>query len=212
MKDEKDEFWYWQQQRKVKQEVNTDIKENLEETLDITTQNWVNLKEVKGYTYTEYLIYILEVLKKDPFTDLKALTEKDILDGLLSKTDIEKLRQIMKTGFRENQSINQIKKAIETDISLKDRTTSTGVVIPAVVRPEMIARTETVRLANEGLVDLYKSNNIEKVEWIAAISDRTCPLCLALNGQVFEINKLNVGENQPPRHPSCRCSLLSVTE
>ena len=195
---------------KEEESVKSDIEETIEETLDITTQNWVNLKEVKGFTYTEYLIHILEVLKKDPFTDLAALTEQDIANGLLSENDIEKLRIIMKDGFRNNETINQIEKSIKNNIPLKDRITAISV-IPAINRPEMIARTETVRLANEGLVDLFKTNGVEKVNYIAAISDRTCPICLGLDGQVFEINKLNVGENQPPIHPNCRCT-LSVAE
>lgn len=179
---------------------------------DMTIKEFVNIKEIYGFNYIDYLIKILEVLKTDKFADLKAITEKDINDGLLPESEINKLRLVLKNGFKNNKTINQIEKEIKENITLRDRITESGVVIGKESRPNMIARTETVRLANEGLKELYKVNNITKVRWLAALSDRTCPLCENLNGQVFEISNLNVGVNQPPLHTSCRCSLVSVVE
>ena len=179
---------------------------------DYTIKDWVNIVEIKGFNYTDYLVKILEILKTDKFADLKAITEKDIADGLLPETQIEKLRLILKDGFKNNNTIKEIEKEIKSQVELKDRITENGTVISASSRPNMIARTETVRLANEGLKKLYLENKIEKVRWLAALSDRTCPLCEELNGQVFEISKLDIGINQPPLHPDCRCSLISVIE
>ncbi len=178
---------------------------------NLSVKEWVDLKELAGFNYTDYLIKILEVLRNDPFADLIGKTEKDFANGLLTKTQVEKLRVVLKDGFKENQTIAQIEKNVQDSVNLKDRVTRVGV-IKASVRPNMIARTETVRLANQGLVNLYKENGIEKVSFLAALSDRTCPICEGLNGQVFNINELVVGVNQPQIHTNCRCTLVSVIE
>ena len=192
----------------------TDEKEinNIEEFGEMTIKEFVNLKEISGFNYSDYLSNILKALKEDNFNELKAITEKDIENGLLNSEQIEKLRQILKDGFKKNKSISMIESEIRDNLGLTDRIKEDGSTIPASSRPNMISRTETVRLANEGLIKTYKENDIKKVSFLAALSDRTCPTCEALNGQVFEISNLNVGENQPPIHTACRCSLLSVTE
>lgn len=39
-----------------------------------------------------------------------------------------------------------------------------------------------------------------------------CDECAELNGQRFSFSNAAVGENFPPRHPNCRCSILPVIE
>ena len=175
---------------------------------DITIQEWVDLKEVDGFNYTDYLVKILEVLKLDEFIELKAITESDITNGLLPTQEIEKLKQVLKDGFKNNQTISEIEKNIKDNVKLGDRVTKVGI-ISANKRPNMIARTETVRLANEGLIKLYNENNIEKVSFLAALSDRTCPICEGLNGTVFTIKESN---GVIPVHVNCRCTWISITE
>lgn len=194
------------------QNLDTTFKEGVhtyeKNPLDMTLKEWVSLQEIAGFNYTDYLVSILGVLKNDKFADLKAVTEVDIAEGLLPDNEIEKLRIILKDGFTKNQTIRQIEKEIKNNVNLKDRTKEGKVTLKAKYRPNMIARTETVRLSNDGLINMFKENNIEKVRWIAALSDRTCPICEKLNGQVFEINTTQ----RPPAHVGCRCSLTSVIE
>jgi len=72
-----------------------------------------------------------------------------------------------------------------------------------------LVRSEVTRLANIGAENYYKDNGIVKERWIASVSDRTCPDCENLNGQIFTI-----GERiyDIPLHPNCRCTLAPVTE
>ena len=182
---------------------------NLQESEDMDLKTWINIKEIQGFNYTDYLVEILKIIKSDNFKDLAGKVEEDYQNGLLTPTEIAKLRLILRDGFRKNLSVREIENNLKEEINFKDRITSTGTT-PAVSRPNTIARTETVRLANEGLKELYKVNGIEKVRWLSAISDRTCPICEALNGQVFNINEINIGNGQPPAHSNCRCSLISV--
>lgn len=202
-----DDFWIWKsKKRRVTRQSDVSLIESHE---DMSIKEWVNIQELAGFNYTDYLISILEVLKKDPFADLKAITEADIISGLLPESEVEKLRLVLKDGFRENQSVKQIENNIKDKVELKDRITENGAVIDKLTRASTIARTETVRLANEGLLDLYNKNNIGKVRFLAALSDRTCPICEELNGQVFNINE---SYGVIPVHTSCRCSWISVVE
>ncbi len=175
---------------------------------DSTIKEWVNLQEIAGFNYTDYLVKILNALKNDEFEFLSAKTERDLREGLLPQKEIEKLRVVLKNGFRENKPMLEIEQDIRDNVKLNDRTKGDKLIFSAAARPSNIARTETVRLSNVGLVDLFKENKIEKVRWLAALSDRTCPICEELNGKVWKINRAEM----PPAHSLCRCSLLSVLE
>ena len=180
------------------------------EILNMRIWDWAGIKEIAGFNYTDYIVAILKVLEKDKFVNLAGKTAEQIADGLLDNDEVEKLRGILKTGFRENQTIKEMQDEIESQIDLRDRLEKNGAVVAAQFRPNMITRTETIRLSNDGLVSLYKENKIERVRFLAPLSERTCPVCESLNGQVFEIKNLSEGLNKPPIHPSCRCTLVSV--
>jgi len=177
------------------------------ETSKMTIKEWCSLKEIEGFNYSDYLVRILRRLKVDKFVLLSALNEQQLADGLLGEQDINKLRIILKDGFRKNRTINEIETEIKNYINLKDRIKEGKVTTLAINRPNMIARSETTRIANQGLLDTYKDNRIKQVRFLAALSERTCSQCEALNGQVFEIN---AAEGIIPVHTNCRCSWLSV--
>lgn len=175
---------------------------------EMTLKEFSNLKEIAGFNYSDYLVNILKRVRVEKFDNLLAITEADLAMGKLPKVEVEKLRTILKNGFRGNKTIKEIETEIKQSIDLKDVTKDGKIIKEAKTRPNSIARTETVKLANMGLIDTYKSNNIKKVRWLAAVSDRTCDICMGLDGQVFDINTVS----PPPAHPLCRCSLLSVEE
>jgi SPP1 gp7 family putative phage head morphogenesis protein len=84
-------------------------------------------------------------------------------------------------------------------------------------RAQMIARTETIRAANEGRRAQWQRNVQEGVilperwerEWVAIVpSDgRTCSVCVDLDGQRAPIDGTYPdGSDGPPGHPVCRCT------
>ena len=177
------------------------------ESSKMTVKEWTSLQEIEGFNYSDYLIRILRRLRIDKFEDLAAITDQQLVDGLLSKRDINKLRIILKDGFRKNRTLGEIQIEIETSIALKDRLKDGKITMASSSRPNAITRTETVRIANLGLIDTYKDNNIKQLRFLASLSERTCPQCEALNGQVFLINE---AEGLIPVHTMCRCTWLSV--
>jgi hypothetical protein len=92
-------------------------------------------------------------------------------------------------------------------------------------RARMIARTETIRAANEGRRAVWSRNVLEGTilperwerEWVAIVpSDgRTCRYCIGQDGQRAPIDGTYPdGSSGPPGHPDCRCteSLVRASE
>lgn len=88
------------------------------------------------------------------------------------------------------------------------------------LRSRNIARTESIRAANEGQRQLWlqarRRGEIGKDalrEWSAATSDnRTCIVCQDLDGETATLKgDFPGGIDAPPAHPSCRCSTSLVS-
>ena len=73
-----------------------------------------------------------------------------------------------------------------------------------------IARTETTRLANRGVIEHYKDQGVKEVVWVASLGDRTCEICWDLNGRTFPIGEAPVPGDYP--HIYCRCTLVNIEE
>lgn len=71
---------------------------------------------------------------------------------------------------------------------------------------EVIGRTEPVRAYRTKTVESFAANSsvVEAWRWTASKSNRTCPLCLALDGTVFPTTRAFSS------HPMCRCTPVPV--
>jgi len=192
---------------------------HIHESLDMFNDK--PLIEFIGFNYKDYLKSINKEITKDDFEKLNASLQKDMTYekaielGLLKEEDIKKLKIILKNGFKDGKSISDISNDIKENIDLKDRYTLTEdgdkkLRLTKEERPIAIARTETLRLANLGLIEDYKEAGYEKVSWLASISERTCNECMGLNGQIFTLNEYTDVRNSI--HPYCRCSSLPVSK
>jgi SPP1 gp7 family putative phage head morphogenesis protein len=70
---------------------------------------------------------------------------------------------------------------------------------------ERIVRTETMRAVNTAVVDEFRRDEMEYVEWLAAIDEKGCAACGELSGKVFPIDQAPPA----PLHPNCRCTLIA---
>lgn len=76
-----------------------------------------------------------------------------------------------------------------------------------------LVRTERRYVQNEARAIALKKAGFDKYKYKAVGTDnRTCARCKAKNGEVFEIDKREVGENYPPLHPNCRCTVIPVVD
>lgn len=77
-------------------------------------------------------------------------------------------------------------------------------------KADRIARTELSYVQNKAAINKYIEVGIDEYEILSAHDERTCPICSKMNGKRFKIAKMAVGENAPPFHANCRCSVLGV--
>ena len=95
-------------------------------------------------------------------------------------------------------------------------------------RAVLIARTETSRIQNTGILQSYVNEGYTRVKILTAEDDNVCTICLkyafefnSSDKVTFEnrgeerthnIRDLLKGGSYPPFHPQCRCTYLSVWE
>ena len=77
---------------------------------------------------------------------------------------------------------------------------------------ERLARTETIHAMNAATAAAYKAHGIEKYQFVCDLSERTCAICGALDGEVFDLKYKTEGVNYPVIHPRCRCTTVPAFE
>lgn len=128
----------------------------------------------------------------------------------ISKTTRRNIREIVTTSLREGRDVRETADLIFDEI--EDKT-----------RSRVIARTEVMRAANEGQRLLWEeavdegliSEDAERIWLFAELPQKNgelCPICESMADQRAGFDEVFTdldGEeyDQPPAHPSCRCSL-----
>ena len=151
-----------------------------------------NLEEWIGWSdktvYLDTKDFFLKFIQAYNFNEIKDI----------AKSIVKKLRDIFSRAFTEGLSISSISNEIAPLID-NDKE-----------RAKMIARTESIRIANEGSLLRLQQQGIEEVKWDATIdsrNDKKGHVCYDLNGQTFNIIQ---AKGLIPAHTNCRCSWRPV--
>ena len=72
---------------------------------------------------------------------------------------------------------------------------------------ERLMRTELARVQTEAQKQSFIRNGFEHYEFL--VNTGCCDICAGLNGKHFPVAKMMPGENAPPMHPHCRCSVAA---
>lgn len=77
-------------------------------------------------------------------------------------------------------------------------------------RTQNVAQTELSRKRNQAHLQALKDSGVPTVgmKWIATLSERTCQICRAYDGKIYDVKEIPAN----PAHPRCRCALVSVPE
>lgn len=75
---------------------------------------------------------------------------------------------------------------------------------------ECLMRTETSYVQNQTAAQSYRDAGCTDYEILTASDRRTCRRCAAQNGRRYLFTEMQAGENAPPLHPNCRCTILPV--
>lgn len=133
---------------------------------------------------------------------------------LVNGTTQEQLRDELSEAIAEGENIYQIRKRVQKVFD--------GTVRGEAYRAQMIARTETISIANGGSKLAYEQSKVvEKKEWLSSRDDRVRPSHTQADGQIKGLKeKFIVGgfaldypgdPNAPPQERiHCRCTMLPI--
>ena len=154
-----------------------------------TTYKQTEVDDIKawaGFNYIPFLEKILEFIRDYNFAEI----------GDVTKMQIEAMRNIFLRAFKRGEQISKITEKINRIVGDKQKA-------------EAIARTETIRMSNEGKLMEMEDREQKKVKWLVAPDERTCELCNSKNGKVFT---LETAKGQIPLHVNCRCTWIPYVE
>ena len=79
---------------------------------------------------------------------------------------------------------------------------------------DMLVRTEVTHIETAAAAQRYKDYGLEKYEFLGRDNhekELKCD-CKRLNGKQFFYHEMKTGENAPPMHPNCRCTIIPVID
>ena len=164
-------------------------KLNHDRTLEASDLN-LNAKEFVGFDYGKEIDEINDYIDSGKYRRLISSYLSDLKDE-----DLQKILEVIRNGLTQGSSLKKIKQGISEII--KDET-----------RADAIARTEVVRIANEGFRREAEKKGVKEMIWISAPEDgRLCDKCKEMNGKILTIEKVKemIDKKQFPPHVNCRC-------
>lgn len=152
----------------------------------------MSVKEFAGFDVSKSYEEIVKYVNSEEYTKI---IDKYLPD--LSQLQRKKLRESIILGIERGLNISQI--AQEIDKFIKD-----------VGRSHMIARTEIIRVSNEGQRLHLEKKGVKKVIWLSANEDgRLCEECKKMDRKVMDLEDI---KGKIPLHPRCRCSFSEFIE
>lgn len=108
----------------------------------------------------------------------------------------KKAQDIIVSGMISGQSEQKMTAALRREFDVSEFHAST------------LVRTETSHA--QAMADLkgYKDMGIEKYKYLATLDERTCTVCQAHDGMIYNVSDAREGENYPTMHPRCRCTTV----
>ncbi|MEY8355248.1 minor capsid protein [Lachnospiraceae bacterium 54-53] len=75
---------------------------------------------------------------------------------------------------------------------------------------ERLVRTEFKYFANQGELYAYKENGVKKYRFVGGSEGSTASChCEDWNGEIIPVEEAKAGENFPPLHPNCKCTVVA---
>jgi SPP1 gp7 family putative phage head morphogenesis protein len=149
------------------------------------------LRQLKNSGLTLEIPSYLGIMDEETLSALRAM-QYDLIDGVADKMKKDVAFQI-REGMMQGEYHKKIADRIKNVVRITKKTAT------------KIARTEATRVFNIASADRYTKAGIEKFRWVAIGDERTCEICNALDGRIFDMSS-----EKPPKHPYCRCAIVPV--
>lgn len=77
---------------------------------------------------------------------------------------------------------------------------------------QRLMTTELARVQTEAQKQSFVRNGFDEYEYVACSNSDACSVCRALDGKHFKVDDMMPGENAPPMHPGCHCSVAAYMD
>lgn len=157
----------------------------------------------------------INILLKDSYLDFGNTMVGVVKQSERILTDVAKrqIRNNIIAGEMTGASVKEVAADIRSTLEqqgFKVVINKAGTKLELPTYAEMLARTNLIKSANEGVINRTREAGGDFVEWLAASDERTCDICESYDGKIFSISgKSSNFDEVPdcPAHPNCRCSL-----
>lgn len=72
--------------------------------------------------------------------------------------------------------------------------------------------TELARVQTEAQKQSFIRNGFDEYVYVACTKGDVCPICKGLDDKHFKVDDMMPGENAPPMHPNCHCSVAAYMD
>ncbi|MBE8952799.1 MAG: minor capsid protein [Quinella sp. 1Q7] len=100
-------------------------------------------------------------------------------------------------AIHRGSSIQQLSKALSRRMDV------------AYSNAERLIRTELNAVENRASEAAMKAAEFTHYQFMATLDRRTCARCGERDGEVYKLSEMNQGENAPPMHARCRCTIVA---
>lgn len=125
----------------------------------------------------------------------------------LGDAKARRLRDAVRLGVIQGETISQIVARVRGTKALGY---ADGIMNIGRRGAEAMVRTAVAHTTTAARDEMYKANAdlIASEQWVSTLDTRTCPHCMALDGQKFEVGQ----GTRTPAHIGCRCIRVPVTK
>ncbi len=118
-----------------------------------------------------------------------------------------RLRDAVRLGVVQGETVDQIVRRIRGTKALNY---TDGIMAIGRRGAEAMVRTAVAHTTSAAREELYQANSdiIGEEQWVSTLDTRTCPHCMGLDGQKFELGK----GAKTPAHIGCRCVRVPVVK
>ena len=112
----------------------------------------------------------------------------------------DELSSLLATGLIQGRHPNELSRHLQKRFGVNK------------VYADRLMRTELCRVQIEAQKQSYKSAGYQQYMFITTHDAKTCSICRPLDGEIFNLKDMQVGDNAPPLHPNCRCSTAAYMD
>jgi SPP1 gp7 family putative phage head morphogenesis protein len=122
----------------------------------------------------------------------------------LSANETKRLTNAIRLGYFEGQTNSEILKTVRGTKAAGYRD---GLLAITKREAEAVVQTAVQHVANQARASVWENNKdiVPKYRWVAALDNRTCPICQPRDGEKYPVGTLPL----PPLHVRCRCTTVA---